>query len=151
MTPSRYSGLRQRTRRGFTYLELIASAMLVAIAGMGAMLSWRLAPQAVANKRLTEMSVQLAVSELERLKAVKYQNLSDTTTPNVFYYDKNGGALVSSTGATYLVKSTVLTQDTNGDNLYDSLDLRELTVEVWNPAETQRYEQAQTLLAYGGL
>lgn len=151
MTPNhalrRWSG----ARRGFTYLELVASAMLVAIAGMGAILSWRLAPQAVANKRITELSVQLAASELERLKAVKYQALSDTTSPNVFYYDKNGSVLASATGATYKVKSTVVTQDTNGDGIYDSLDLRELKVEVWNPAETKRYEQAQTLLAYGGI
>jgi len=151
MTPGRIRRRGSGARRGFTYLELVASAMLVAIAGMGAILSWRLAPQAVANKRITEMSVQLATSELERLKAVKYQSLSDTTTPNVFYYDKNGSALGSAAGATYKVKSTVVTQDTNGDSLYDSLDLRELTVEVWNPTETKRYEQAQTLLAYGGI
>jgi hypothetical protein len=118
---------------------------------MGAILSWRLAPNAVANKRLTEFSVQLAVSELERLKAYKYEGLDDTTTPNVFYFDKNGGALVSATGATYKVKSWVSTQDSNNDGVLDSLDLRELKVEVWNPLETKRYEQAQTLLSFGGV
>lgn len=140
-------------RRGYTYLELIASVMLVAIASLGTVLSWRLAPQAVANKRVTEMSVQLAVSELERLRAFRYTALTDTpnASPNVFYFDKSGAALASSTGASYLVKSWVITQDSNGDNVRNDSDLRELTVEVWAPGETRRYERAQTLLAPGGV
>jgi type II secretory pathway pseudopilin PulG len=153
MTGVSLSSHTGRSRRGFTYLELIASVMLVALASLGAVLSWRLAPQAVANKRVTELSVQLAVSELERLRAYGYEGLTETpvTAPNVFYFDKSGVALGSSTGASYKVKSWVITLDSNGDNAKTSADLRELTVEVWNPGETRRYERAQTLLTSGGV
>jgi type II secretory pathway pseudopilin PulG len=144
---------RLQARRAFTYLELVASVMLVAMAGICAVTSWSLAPKAVGNKRMTEMSVQLAVLELERLKGVGYDHLVETTVgaPYVSYFDKNGGSLGSATGAVFKVKSWVITQDTNNDNTYDSLDLRELTVEIWNPTESQRYERAQTLLAFGGI
>ena len=143
----------KRLRRGFSYLELVASVMLVALAGTCAVMSWGLAPKALAAKRLTEMSIQLGGAELERLKSLKYEQLVDTAVnaPNVQYFDKFGALLGSSTGSTYKLKSWVITQDTNHDGTLDSVDLRELTVEVWNPAETSRYEQTQTLLAFGGI
>lgn len=140
-------------RRGFTYVELVASVMLVAIASLSAVATWSLAPRALANKRLTEMAVQLAVQELERLRAFRYDGLTETpaAAPNVFFFDKHGAPVPSATGAEYQIKSWVITRDTNGDNLFDTSDLRELTVEVWNAGETKRYERAQTLLAFGGL
>jgi type II secretory pathway pseudopilin PulG len=153
MMPSGWGLRSKRLRRGFTYLELVASVMLVAIAGTCAVMSWGLAPKALATKRLTEMSVQLASAELERLKAFTYQQLLDTpvSSPNVQYFDRYGTLLASSTGAAYKVKSWVITQDTNNDGTFDSVDLRELTVEVWNPVETSQYERTQTLLAFGGI
>lgn len=153
MTLPAVQSVARGNRRGFTYLELLASVMLVALASLGAILSWRLAPQAVANKRVTEMSVQLAVSELERLRAFRYAGLTETppAAPNVFYFDKAGSLLASATGAAYKLKSWVITTDSNGDGIANSADLRELTVEVWNAAETRRYERAQTLLTAGGV
>jgi hypothetical protein len=127
--------------------------MLVAIAGACSVASWGLAPKILANRRATEMSVMLAAQELERLKAFKYDGLTVTPvgTPNTFYYDKLGALLGSATGATYKVKSWVIPQDSNGDSVLNTADLRELTVEVWTPNESRRYERAVTLLTKDGI
>ena len=145
--------LPARARRGVTYLELVASMMLVAIAAACSMASWNLAPKILNNRRATEMAVMLASQELERLKAFKYDGLTVTPvgSPNVFYYDKSGALLGSATGATYKVKSWVIPQDTNGDGNLTTADLRELTAEVWTPTESKRYERALTLLTKDGI
>ena len=145
--------LLARVRRGVTYLELVASMMLVAIAAACSMASWNLAPKILNNRRATEMAVTLASQELERLKAFKYDGLTVTAvgSPNVFYYDKSGGLLGSATGATYKVKSWVIPQDSNGDSVLTTADLRELSVEIWTPTESKRYERAVTLLTKDGI
>jgi type II secretory pathway pseudopilin PulG len=140
-------------RSGVTYIELLASTLLVAIAAAGAFATWSLSLRAPANKRVTEMSVQLAVREIERIKAQKYAGAPETASnsPVVTYFDLYGNTSASAPSRGFQVKSWVITQDTNNDGSFDSSDLREITVQVWDSAGTKMYEQAQTMLSFGGV
>src|SRR5947209_805359 len=99
-------------RRGLTYLEVLAAAVLVAMAAAAALSTWQLTSRAPANKRLTEMGSLLAVREIERLKAFTYLNLPDVAANNatVTYYDKNGLAASPNAAVSggYKVKSWVI-------------------------------------------
>src|SRR5439155_15995386 len=60
----RLAGAAMTRRRGLTYLEVLAAAVLVAIAAAAALSTWQLTSRAPANKRLTEMGSLLAVREI---------------------------------------------------------------------------------------
>ena len=155
-------------RRGFGYLELLASVLLLLIASAGALATWSLSVQTPANKRNIEMGVYLGVSELERLKAQGYLGLPETgppgnasSNPIVRYYGRTGavtgyydqtGALVGGPAARgYRARAWIETQDTNGDGLKNSKDLREVTVEVTDNNGNVLYERVRTLLSFGGV
>lgn len=139
-------------RHGFTYVELLASVLIVAMSAAYAMASWGISSRAPANQRVTEMGVFVATQQLERLKAEKYMTLMDTPagTPTITYYDRYGAPAAAAAPQGYLVKTTIGPL-VNRDGMINTEDLREIVVEVWDNAQTKRYEQARTLLAFGGL
>src|SRR5579872_7345104 len=135
-----------------TYIEVLVAVLLLSVAIGGVLASWQVAVRAPADKRVTEMGVYCAVSDIERLKAIKYSALVDTGgTSNVVWYDKSGTYLGSAQGATgfYKVKetiSTIVPTTSTGT----TRDLREIYVEVWNADETIRFEAARTMITFGG-
>lgn len=88
-----------RRESGFSYLELLIAALVLAIATVGALATWSYSSRAPANKRVTEMGVYVAVQEIERLKARRYMGLEDTPagSPLVTYYDRYGAPSASGT------------------------------------------------------
>ena len=141
-----------RARRGAAYLELLVAVVLLAIAAAGALSTWSLSSQAPANKRVTEMGVYLGTRELERLKAQKYSSMLDTAvgSPNVTYYDELGVSTNAAVAGGYKVKSWVMTL-VNRDTIANTEDVREITIEVWDSAETNQYDSARSLITFGGL
>lgn len=140
-------------RRGSTYVELLVSMILLSIAATAAVATWSMTVRIPATKRAAEVSLTLAVGEMERLKAIKYANLPETTAaaPNVSYFSSAGAPVTAAAARGYEVLSWVVTLDSNADGGMDARDLRELTVEVWNTGRTRRHERLQAQLAQGGL
>ena len=142
-----------RRESGFSYLELLIAALVLAIATVGALATWSYSSRAPANKRVTEMGVYVATQEIERLKARRYMGLEDTPagSPLVTYYDRYGAPSASGTPQPqgYKVKAFI-TPAVDRDATPNTEDLREIRVEVWDNNETTRYEEARVLLAFGG-
>jgi type II secretory pathway pseudopilin PulG len=145
--------IRSRGRRGFTYAELVVAVCILGLASAGALSTWSMAGRVPATKRRTEMAFSLAVMELERLKAQTYMNLAETAvaSPNDAYYEVTGAPVASASPRGFRVLSWVITEDTVANGYFDTGDLRQITVEVWDNTKTTRYDREQTFLAYGGL
>lgn len=150
-------GVRKRRVRGLTLPEVLVAAIILGIVAAGAAASWSLATKAAANKRAVEIGTAIAVTELERLKALRYEYLTPSPmqggspVPTVRWYDRYGNWLgASATTGDFKSKSVIrVVIDRNGER--DREDLLELTVEVWDRDETQLYERARTLLSFGGV
>lgn len=140
-----------RHEAGFTYLELLMAALILAVATVGALATWSYSSRAPANKRVTEMGVYVATQEIERLKARRYLGIEDTDpgSPLVTYYDRYGGPTGGAVMQGYKVKSFI-TPAVDRDGASNTEDLREIRVEVWDNNEAKRYEEARILLAFGG-
>jgi type II secretory pathway pseudopilin PulG len=145
-------GVFLRSRRGFSYLELLVSVLLLVMAAAGAISTWSITLKAPANKRVTEMAAYVGVRELERLKALKYGQLDDTpvNAPLVRHYDRYGAPSVSQATQGYRAKTWVTTM-VNRDGSTNSEDLREIKIEIWDAGETRLYDTVRTLLTFGGL
>jgi type II secretory pathway pseudopilin PulG len=135
-------------RCGFTYAELLIAALLLSIVSAAAFAGWGISVRAPANKRVTEMAVFIGVQELERRKAQTY--LFQTADVRVQYYDKHGAPVTAAVAKGYKAKSWS-TVAINRDRATNTEDLLEIRIEVWNNEETQRYENIQTLMAFGGM
>jgi len=140
-------------RRGASYLELLVSVVILAITGAAAVATWGWSVRVPATKRLAEMGSYLAVTEMERLKALKYANLVETApaSPSQSYFGPSGAPVPTPVARGFQVLSWTTTQDSNADGARNAADLREVVVEVWNNDRTQRYERLQTLLTAGGV
>jgi prepilin-type N-terminal cleavage/methylation domain-containing protein len=140
----------RRSLRGFTLLELLAAVIIIAIAAAGAGAAWSFSTRAAASRRAADMGGVIAVREMERLKATKYQSLSDTTSAALTYFDRYGQPQSSAATSGYTVKTTI-TAIINRDSTTNTEDLREIKVEVWNNALTTKYDSVQTLITFGGI
>lgn len=146
-----------RRKRGMTFTEVLVAALILAIVAGGAAATWTMASRAAVNKRAIEMGFTIAVHEIERMKAIGYQNLTPSPiqggqpVATVRWYDKYGQWLGSSaTSGDYKVKTYVrVLIDRNATT--DREDLKEILVEVWDPQETRLFERARTLLTFGGV
>jgi type II secretory pathway pseudopilin PulG len=163
-----HSSLR-RTRRpssrlGFSYVEVLAAVILLALASAAIIATWSIATQAAADKRVTEMGVFVGTQQLEKMKAETYGYLPDQpanatsvsylTTPtgaaSVTYYDRFGALSAASANRGYMVKSWVTPIiDRNGKT--DIEDLREIRIEVGDNTGVHLYDTVRTLIAFGGI
>lgn len=148
---------KPHSRRGFSYAELLVSALILVIAVAGAFAHWSFSVRMPAIKRVQEMGVYIAVEELERVKARRFLGslITPANAPVVSYYTRNG--VLEVTGDTpdlqgYKVK-TWITSAVDRDGAANTEDLREVTVEVWDRAEanTNPFERVRTLLSFGGI
>jgi type II secretory pathway pseudopilin PulG len=138
-------------------IETLVAALIVAIVAGAAVASWSMASRAVASRRATDIGTAIAVSELERLKAIRYPYLpvspmsGGQPVPTVRWYDRYGNWLGSAaTSGDYRAESTV-TVIINRDSQTNSEDLKEIRVQVWDGARTRLYESIRTLLSFGGV
>jgi len=167
---------QRRVLRGLTYMEVLVAAMILVMAGTGAISTVMIARKSTVDKRLTEMGIYCAYSSAERIRAEKFVNIPEITAaaPNYLYYDLHG-VLISSyentpngmryydinhnilviqvppTGVSFTVTWSMVTTDTNGDGVLNANDMRTLTVKCWNPALTTLYESLQLNMALGGV
>ena len=155
--------MRRRQASGMTYVEVLVAVLLVSVAAASAFATWVLSSKAPANKRNIEMGVYIATTEIERMKALKYNGLTDNGTiytssgtnipggtATIRYYDATGTYKSTQPSVGYQAKIWVTPiLDRNGRT--DGEDLREIRVQVWNVAGTAMYEDARTLLTLGGL
>ncbi len=135
--------------RGFTYLELLAAALILAVASAGALATWHISSRAPANKRVTEMGVYIATQQIERLKARRYLGLPDGSANPPAYYDRYGAPAAGPAAQGYRAEWSV-TPVIDRDGIVNSEDVREVRVQVWDNGKTRRYEDARVLIAFGG-
>lgn len=137
-------------------IEVLAAVLIVSIAAAGAIATWAFTTRAALTKRSTDMGSYISMQQIERLKAMKYSQLSYTTSANVEWYDKFGNWLgdansspAVNTGyyqAQWTVTSKVSRYGTTTDE-----NLAEVEVKVYNTAGTTLYEDIRTLLTFGGI
>jgi hypothetical protein len=146
-----------RRRVGFTFMEVMVAIVLVVVAAAGVFACARIMAMTPRNKRTTEMAVYLSVAGLERIKGQKFLSLSDikplppATGANAWYYDKNGAPVSAATTGGYTVLYGVLLEDSNGDGVYDTRDMRHIVVEVRDNTLTTLYEHIDSYIAFGGV
>ncbi|MCW3097141.1 MAG: hypothetical protein JWL77_2759 [Chthonomonadaceae bacterium] len=152
------NGIPGKVRRGgFTYTEVLVALILVAIAASGLFASVRITTMTPRTKRTTEMAVYLSVTVLERLKAQKFLSLKDikplppTTGASAWYYDQNGSPVTSAATGGYTVLYGTLLEDTNGDGVLDTRDMRHIVIEVRDNTLATLYERIDSYLAFGGV
>jgi prepilin-type N-terminal cleavage/methylation domain-containing protein len=147
-------------RKGFTYIEVLVAIMLVAVAASGLFACVRITTMTPRTKRTTEMAVYISVAALERIKAQKFLSMTDimplpaTPVPtgvSSWYYDKNGVPATSASTGGYTVLYGVHLDDTNGDGVYDTRDMRHIVVEVRDNTLAKLYERIDSYLAFGGV
>jgi prepilin-type N-terminal cleavage/methylation domain-containing protein len=141
------------SKRGFSYVELLAAVLLVSIASAAALASWSISTRAPANKRATEMGVYVGVQALERLKARKYLGVNDTAenAPLVTFYDRYGALAGAAAERGYTVRAWIRPM-VSRDAVLNTEDLREIEIKVYNNALTEPpYEHVRTLLTFGGV
>lgn len=138
----------RKNRRAMTYVEVLVAALLLGIAAAAAVATWNLSSRIPQSKRLTERAVFIATSEIERLKSIKYTYLANGTT--TLWYDKYGVWLGSgaSTGAYRVIDTVSVVVPTTPTGT--TRDLLQVRVQVQNTAGTVTYEDARTLLTFGG-
>jgi prepilin-type N-terminal cleavage/methylation domain-containing protein len=144
-------------RRGVTYTEVLVAIVIVAVAATGLFAGLRNTTMTPHTKRTTEMAVYISVTALERIKAQRYLAMTNitplppTTGAAAWYYDKNGAPAASVSTGGYTVLYGVLLEDTNGDGVYDTRDMRHVVVEVRDNTLATLYERVDSYLAFGGL
>lgn len=149
--------MHRNRQKGLTLVELLVAALLVAMAALTAVSSIRMAASLPRNKRVTEMAVYVSVAALERIKAIEYSNMTDVTplppsaTASKWYYDKFGTPVGSAATDGYTVEYGIQLEDTNGDGVYDSLDMRRIVVEVYDNGLASLYERIDVKMANGGI
>ena len=145
-----------RFRRGLTMIEVLAAVLIVSIAAVGAIATWALSTKVTATKRVTDMASYVSIQEIERLKAIKYSQLSYTTSANVEWYDKYGNWLGDANSSPavntgyYEVQWTVISKVSRYSTTSDE-NLAEVEVKVYDTTGTTLYEDIQTLLTFGGI
>lgn len=146
-----------KRRRGMTIVEVLVAALIVGIVAAGAVATWSIASRAAASKRAVEIGTAIAVSEIERVKALRYNYVpasplqGGVPVPTVRWYDRYGNWRGSAaTTGDFRAEVTVRIL-INRDSQANREDLKEVVVEVWDGARTRRYETARTLLSFGGI
>jgi hypothetical protein len=137
-------------RRGISYLDGLAAVLLLSLAAAGAYATWRNTLLVTQSKRRAELECYIGTSELDRIKAVRWENLP-VGTQMVSYYDAYGGLVTAYPAAApsplpangYKTQSTVST-------VAGTANLEELTLDVYDTAGLNHYEHIQTLLTKGG-
>jgi prepilin-type N-terminal cleavage/methylation domain-containing protein len=147
-------------RKGFTYTEVLVAVVIVAIAASGLFACVRVTTMTPLTKRTTEMAVYVSVAALERIKAQKFIYMTDikplpaTPVPtgvSAWYYDKNGVPATSASIGGYTVLYGNLLEDTNGDGVLDTRDMRHVVVEVRDNTLAKLYERIDSYIAFGGI
>jgi prepilin-type N-terminal cleavage/methylation domain-containing protein len=144
-------------RKGFTYTEVLVAVVIVAIAASGLFACVRVTTMTPKTKRTTEMAVYVSVTALERIKAQKFVTMTDITPlppatgASAWYYDKNGVPTTAASTGGYTVLYGNLLDDTNGDGVHDTRDLRHIVVEVRDNTLAKLYERIDSYVAFGGI
>lgn len=138
----------RRSVRALTLVEVLVAALLLAMAAAAAVATWNLSSRIPYNKRVVERAVLIGSSEIERLKSLKYSNLVAGTT--TVWYDKYGNWLGSgaTTGEYQVVDTISVVVPTTATGT--TRDLLQVRVQVRNTAGTATYEDARTLMTFGG-
>lgn len=135
-------------RRGLTYMEVLIALLLVSMAAAAAIATWRISLKAVEDKRVTEMGVYIASSEIERQKAIKYTYL--TLSTKTYYYDRWGNWLgVGAASGAYKAVDTISVVAPNPATGSDR-DLLELRVVVSTGSGAVQLEDTRTMMTFGG-
>jgi len=146
----------RQTRRGLTMIEVLAAVLIVSLAAAGAIATWALSTKVTATKRVTDMGSYVSLQQIERLKAIKYSQLSYTSSAQIEWYDKYGnwlGDASSSPAVTtgfYQAQWTVVAKVSRYGTTSDE-NLAEVEVKVYDTTGTTLYEDIQTLLTFGGI
>lgn len=133
---------------GLTFVELLVTVLLLSMIGAAGLATWQISVRVPATRRHLEVATLVGVRELERLRGMHYPFLTDGV--RVRYYDRDGHPVSNPVEGGYRVRvqtSVIVDRDRRAN----AEDLRELRVEVWNNAQTVRYETFQTLLSFGGV
>jgi hypothetical protein len=141
---------RAGRRRGLSYLDGLAAVLLLSLAAAGAYATWRNTLLVTQSKRRAELECYIGTSELDRIKAVRYQNLP-VGTQMVSYYDAFGGLVTAYPAAApnplpangYKTQSTLST-------VAGTASLEELVIDVYDTGGLNHYEHIQTLFTKGG-
>lgn len=137
-------------------IEVLAAVLIVSLAASGAIATWAFTTRVAATKRLTDMGSYVSIQQIERLKAIKYSQLSYTNSAQVEWYDKYGNWLGDSSSSPavttgyYQVQWTVISKVSRYGTTSDE-NLSEVEVKVYNTAGTILYEDIQSLLTFGGI
>lgn len=150
-------------RRGLSLVELLVAALIIGIAAAGALATWTRMARIPASKRATDLTSQIATHVMEKIKARKYLNLTDTTfsggsyvlvdwnSPSGSpYFDKFGDAAGSAQPKGYRVKYRVY-PIWSRDATRNTEDLVEVEVHVMDNSATRTYEVQRTLISFGGI
>lgn len=151
-------------QRGVSYIELLAAVLILAVGASSAAAVWVLSVRVPASKRTTEMGSYISMRQVERVKAQKYSQLTDTgnSPSTVDWYDKNGAwisntasSATAPTGAVYRTYTYIRASNgygVNRDSTTNTEDLIDLVVTVTSASDSSKvYDQVETLLTFGGV